>query len=235
MSDEPCLHRYLSVDLRLDTGQLFKCYDCGEVVEGLRIISTNDAVPEPPGLITERTTKAIGSADFLDLVLKKLAMGGDLISLCDEAGVRYADVVQWLNEPQNSKVYLAALDARKEWVVATLSRRLEKIADMDPADILTKKMRVKDLNEIPLHVRKCIESIKVRQLQGDDEGEIIEVKISNRMKGIEMLLKKLGALMDRTEIDVKVSLEDLILGGMTAEPTPARALTAGDQAPPGTN
>lgn len=86
------------------------------------------------------------------------------------------------------------------------SRTLDEIthrASFDARDLFEDDGSLKRMNDIPIEIRRCIQSMEVVELfqgKGDDKhaiGLLKKVKLTDRDKALEMLAKYHGILKDR--------------------------------------
>ncbi len=109
---------------------------------------------------------------------------------------------------RNVKVaaYLGELrDARSEQAKVDGAWVLEQLVELYSADILEvfdDDGKVRKLSEIPEHTRKLIAGLKiVKRRNGEESVETTEVKLSERLKVLDMIGKHTGAWRDKDEGD----------------------------------
>lgn len=96
-------------------------------------------------------------------------------------------VVDALNEIKDQ--YIEVLIATKERVIRELSR----MAFADPAQLFTDTGVLRHIDDIPRDLRSAIAAIKIEDRSGaDDFVTVIEVKLIDRTKSLDMLCKRLG-------------------------------------------
>lgn len=98
----------------------------------------------------------------------------------------------------------------------TVLRELLRIATVDIGEAFDEAGWLKRLSDIPEDVRRAIAGIEVQEIfQGDgDEKHIIgiarKVKLSDKIRALELLGKYLKLFTDKVEHSGKVSLEQLV-------------------------
>lgn len=101
--------------------------------------------------------------------------------------------------------------------------RLDNIGDFDPADAYTELGALKNIHDIPVHLRKCISSIEVMEVEemvhGSKEkiGEITKLKFWDKIKANELVGRHLKLFNDVKEHKHTLTLEQLV-GGANEPP-----------------
>jgi hypothetical protein len=152
------------------------------------------------------------------IICKNLAMGGNLITLCENLDVCFGETMAWINEDQERTRRLnAALKAQGLWEADAILRELKRIALVDIRELYDSNGTVRPAEDWPAHLAAAIQSVEVEELfegSGKDRtwtGYTKKVKFWDKSKSIEMLLKKLKLYTDRHEVSI-VRLEDLVTG-----------------------
>ena len=90
--------------------------------------------------------------------------------------------------------------------------KLYRVASVDPLDAVDEHGRLRQLKDMPLEVRQCIKSIKVRRVNldpGDGMMDTIyEVTFWDKMKALELLAGHLGLLQqqpDQSDGEIRLS------------------------------
>lgn len=118
--------------------------------------------------------------------------------------------IQGLTEDLLRASHLEAND-----VIRLISNR----ATMDVAELYEKDGSLKLMNDIPEDIRRSIQSMEVVELfegSGDQKhaiGLLRKVKLTDKDKNTEMLAKYFGILKEKVDVNVKLTLEDLVNGG----------------------
>ncbi len=111
------------------------------------------------------------------------------------------------------------LDFRADRVLLELAR----MVDVDIALAYDEQGNLKPIKDIPIDVRRCIESIETVQELGppgpDGQPTMVEVrkvKFVSRKSAVELAMKHFGQLKERVEHSGKIGLEALIAGSNDA-------------------
>lgn len=191
--------------------------------------------------LADRTSYRLGTPSLMDEIFVVVANGGSLIELCSAWDIRYSDVVLWIYKDSTRKSrYEDAIKARGEFFVQRLLDELRKIGTVDIRRAYDAEGRLLAMADMPPEVAACItavESLEEYQGKGDDReliGYTRKVKFSDKLRGIELLMKNLGMLIDRRELSFgKETLEQLVSASRgpvtvvdaTAAPAGGTALT----------
>lgn len=157
----------------------------------------------------ERTVEWLAEPGRLTEICKVLSNGGDLLEVCEQAGIRYSDVILWLNrDPGRRQAYETSLDARAEWMVRRLLGELKRIALVDVGQAYEADGRLKPIHEIPEEVRRCIAAVET--LEGKDGVVLKKVRFVDKLKANELIGKHLRMFVEQHEHTVVKTLEDLV-------------------------
>lgn len=112
----------------------------------------------------------------------------------------------------------------------TLLRELAYQALRDPLDLCDENgtIIVDDLRKLPERIRRCIDSIKVKQIrdaEGNVVGQTVELKLTPKMMAIELAMKHFG-LLGPQEIDVKMRVDWDALYSPPTRPDPIESRLA---------
>lgn len=168
--------------------------------------------------LRERTNARLESPSLIDDIFLVVANGGSLIELCSAWGVRYSDVMLWILKDAARKTrYDEAMSARSEFFVQRLLDELRKIGTVDIRQAYNDDGALRDMRDMPAEVAACIVGVEtLEEWSGKGESrELIgytrKVKFSDKIRGIELLMKNLGMLIDRKEWNMgKETLEQLV-------------------------
>lgn len=112
--------------------------------------------------------------------------------------------------------------------------RLDQIGGIDPALAYDENNCLKNIHDIPLEVRKCIKSIKVREefdSKGIKTGEVIDVTWWDKIKANELIGKNQGKFAEQLRISDERTLSDIIVesnGSISNESRGQASLTDGN-------
>ena len=171
-----------------------------------------------------RLVRLFARPTLVDEICSFVANGGSPIALSEIWDLPYGRISAWLAaEPDRWKRYQAALTEHDTWQMHRMLMETYKIATADIRDILDESHAIKPPSLWPDHVGKAISAIEVSEIwdgYGEDRkqiGELKKVKFYDKTKGIELMLKKLGAFVEKHEVTGKLSLGDLVLSSMRLE------------------
>lgn len=161
----------------------------------------------------------INAPDTLEKICVHVSNGGSLIDLCELWEVQYSAVFYWIDrDDERRKKYMAALDARSEWMIQKLLGELKALAFVDIRKIFDAEHNILTPDKWPAEVAKAIAGLDVSTLT-DDAGQLKKVKFYDKLKSIDLLGKQLGMFIQRHEVTGKVTLEDLIASSNTPTET----------------
>lgn len=118
--------------------------------------------------------------------------------------------IQGLTEDLLQASHLEAND-----VIRLISNR----ATLDASELFEESGSLKRMGDIPEDIRRSIQSVEVVELfegSGDQKhiyGHLKKVKLTDKDKNTEMLAKYFGILKDKVDVNIKMTLEDLVNGG----------------------
>lgn len=143
---------------------------------------------------------------------------GTLVDVCREFGdLHYGSVNEWIQgDEHRRKMYKDALDVRKEHAHEHVIRELMIWIKADITKAFNDDGSMKALKDIPEDVRKFIAGVEIEELFAGTGKNKIEIGILRKVKffdkgrGLELMAKHLGMLVDKREISGKLTLEDLL-------------------------
>lgn len=156
-----------------------------------------------------------------------LSNGGDLIDLSQLWKIRYSDLLSWVNKDgARQKRFMRALDARGEWIIQALLRELKSMALVDVRQLYDSDGTVLPVDKWPDSVARCVASVEVSEIFDTDEGRRVlvghtkKIRLWDKHKAVEMLGRDLGRFIPRADVNIKITLEDLITGSIDSPPPP---------------
>ena len=159
--------------------------------------------------------------DTMGKICLHVASGGSLISLCEAWGVPYAHVMGWVNSDESRwEMYQKAMKSQMEYVIDEVIRELKRIGNVDISKAYNNKGTLLPITEMPEEVRRCISGIETAEIYEGvgDSREIIghtkKLRVFDKLKALEMIGKKFAMWIDRTQLSMDKSLEDLIAESM---------------------
>jgi len=144
--------------------------------------------------------------ETLKTVCDHISNGGSLVDLCTLWKVRFCDMVNWLNEKPNQPKYFQAITAQNEWAIQRILTELRSISFADKRLIFQDDGTLKPIKDWPEEVARAIDGIEVEELI-TGMGVLKKVKLASKLKSLEMMMKNLGILTDRT-LTLTGSIED---------------------------
>lgn len=175
---------------------------------------------ERPIEIEKRFQAVISKPEILDRICEHVASGGSLVHLCKMWVLGYAKVMKWIKaQPGGEAKYKEALGLRDEWAQEMVQADLYLLAQSDIRDIFTDEGEIMNPKHLEDHIAPAVESIKIkkREIKGfegaDDELETTyEIQLASKLKVIDMLNRRQGKYVDKTEHSGSVNLVDIIAG-----------------------
>lgn len=157
-------------------------------------------------------------AELLETIYAHVANGGSLIDLCNTWDVRFSDISRWLDADEaRKKLYNDAQLARNEWVDEMLLKEVRAISHANLKNLYDESGNLKAVCDLDDETARLVQSVEVDELyeRGEDGkkenvGQVKKVKLWDKLKAIEMGLKNRRLLVDKTESEVSVKLEDLV-------------------------
>lgn len=171
--------------------------------------------------ITARTTRLLTEPNLIDVICTFVAQGGSLINLCQMWAVKYADVITHIRAyPELSRQYDQALRDREEWIFESILQEIRMIASSDIKELYGESGSLKAPHEWPEHIRRAVQAVETKEMVGDDGkvgGQVNRVKLWDKLKAVEMILKTMGKLTERHHHEGDIRLEDVIVGSFKRE------------------
>lgn len=187
--------------------------------------------PNLPKDYIERFHALTLKTDFQDTIFAHIANGGTLISLAEVWGVRHSDIAGYIAEhPKLKERYEFALTARGEWEKERMLQELRAIATVDIRDAYDDNCNLKNVRDMSPTLAAALQSIETDELfagHGDEREQIgvtRKVKFWDKAKAIELFMKKHGLLIERKEVKVTRTLEDIV-GAANEEVIEAEVVT----------
>jgi hypothetical protein len=96
-------------------------------------------------------------------------------------------------------------------------REAARLAYSDIGELFDKDGRLLPLTAWPDHIRTAVSSVKYRKYNADagdgKQEDIVELKLWDKSKNLEMLFKHMGLLIERMDINISTKIEDRIKAG----------------------
>lgn len=156
----------------------------------------------------QELTNEENAEETLEKICKHIANGGSIIDWCEAHEVSWASINWWLNDKESGrdKKYIEAIVAQTEWAIQKILTELRSLSFLDVGDIFNDDHSLKPISEWPKEVRRAIKEIQVEELfegQGEAREQIgyaKKVKLTDKIKSIELMMKNLHMLTDRVEL-----------------------------------
>lgn len=145
-------------------------------------------------------------------------MGGSPLDFCDARKLRYSDVITWIYaDPDRTRQYQIALDARAEWLVQRVIVELQRLTLVDIREAFNPDGSVRPIAELSPELGACISSISI----GDDGVRRIRFRsMSDKLRAIELLGKNLSMFIDRHDFHVHGQVQ--VMPAITVDEKPLR-------------
>lgn len=158
-------------------------------------------------------------AELLDTICANVASGSDLVTLCKGWEVPYGAVCNWIRkDTERNKRYESAIADRKEFSVDEILRELRFLRISDIRVLFNPDGSMKPVADWPEDVAKAVASVEIDELyegSGRDKRQVgwtKKVKFWDKTKAHELVGKYLTMFVDKREVNVRLSLEQLVKG-----------------------
>lgn len=172
--------------------------------------------------------------DTMDSICAHVGAGGALDDLCKawhesaaKSGgvVRFGHVWRWVCEDRDRfKRWLESNNLQAQADVSRADAELRAIAFADIRGLLDEQGRVLPVSQWPRDAARLVAGLDVAEMFERGEAGVQElvgimkkVKTADRLKALELLLKRNGALVDKREVTGKLTLEELVAGAAGEE------------------
>jgi hypothetical protein len=166
-----------------------------------------------------RLETILNDSQTIEKIFSHVSNGGDLITFCDIIDVRYSDIASWITEDASRyKKFSAACVMGQEWVKRRILNELGSIGLLDIRGLLNNSGSLRDPGEWPEDVARAIAGIEVDDIydgKGINRrwvGQAKKVKLTDKLRALELIGKELGMFVDRKKLEVSTKLEDLVGG-----------------------
>jgi hypothetical protein len=101
-------------------------------------------------------------------------------------------------------------------------REAARLAYSDIRELVDENGKLLPLKKLPDHIAAAVSAVKVRKdnaVSGDGvQEDVVEVKLWDKSKNLEMLFKHLNLLVERLHVDVTVSLPERLKAARLRDP-----------------
>lgn len=162
--------------------------------------------------------------DLAGEICAHVANGGSLIDLAELWRVRYSDMVRWLRADKSREdAYKKALIDRDEWMIQRILTEIKTLSTVDIRKAYDAGGCFLPMHEMPDDVAKSIISVDTDNIHEGRERAVIgyttRVKFADKIKSLELLGKQIGMFVQRHEMRVDKTLEDLVSESMSDNST----------------
>lgn len=166
-----------------------------------------------PTKYTEAEKAFFENADIVEQLCAAVASGSTLPEFCELHKVRYGIVAPWVyQDDQRRKAYGASTLARGEWFEQVVYKELRGIAQLDIRGALNNDGTVKAVSEWPDELARALSGFDISEAVGKDGDTTTnkKLKLLDKLKALELIMKNRKMLSDRIEVSGKLSLEQLV-------------------------
>lgn len=170
------------------------------------------------------TNDALSDPDIVRDICRHIAGAGSLRTFCAQRRLSYGMVRQFVSEGEAARAYANALVIRDDHAKDMILDELESFIDSDLTRAFDADGNMLRMELIPANIRRMISGIKFREIfenrgTGEDRervhvGNLIEIKLIDKMKAIELRARTLAMLTDKTQHEMGATLEDIIRESM---------------------
>jgi len=153
----------------------------------------------------ERLKRLLARDDLLHLICANIVEGGTLPWLCKTWGVRFSDIMRWINaDKEREKTYRQALNDRTEWYVETVLQELKMIATVDIRNAFDKDGKLLPIKNLPADLAAALGGIEVT------EKGTTKIKLWDKLKALELAGRKHAMFVDTVKHTGSIKLEDMV-------------------------
>lgn len=168
---------------------------------------------------TDNTNAAINDPEFMNNLCGLLAIGGTLARHCRSESLNYKIVQAWIAENSERHArYQAVLKVREQHAKDEVIAELLSYIRADVTQAFNRETgALLPLHAMPEDVRKLIAGVEVEELYTGKEdkrvnyGRLTKIKLWDKPRSLETLAKHLAMLIERKEVDARLSLHDLLM------------------------
>lgn len=175
---------------------------------------------ERPQDVRKRLERVFAIPDLVAKVCEHVANGGSLLDLCRMWAVSYGRVLSWIYaQPDGRHQYERALEHRVEWADEMTLADIHTYAQADVRDLFDSDGRPLLPHELPDNVAIAVQSVDVVERTDENGGHTIthKIKLVDKLKARDMILRTRGKYIDKVEHSGSVSLEQIIAGSWKKE------------------
>lgn len=169
----------------------------------------------------ERTVDALADPLLLNEIVVEVASGGSLAMFCAQRQIMFKGVLAWLMEDHDrNEAYTQALNVREQHAKDEIIKELFCYLRADVTNAFDDDGNMLPVKSWPRELQRMVAGIEFQELfemqgtRGNKErvhiGTIHKVKFFDKPRTIELFMRNLKMLVDKHEIEARMSLADLV-------------------------
>ena len=166
------------------------------------------------------TQARLAQPGAIDEVCAAITAGSTLVAWCREQALLTSLVAAWIElDDTRRKRYRDALEVRERHHKDEIIEQLRAMITSDITQAFNDDGTLKPLSEIPVGVRHWIAGMEIEEMfegRGENRtqvGILRKIKLHDKVRSIELLMRNLKMLVEKLEVDGKLSIADLIAAG----------------------
>lgn len=174
----------------------------------------------------EATRDAIAALDFIEVVCGHVASGGTLTTFCADRDILFKLVNQFIQSQRDyARRYMDALKVREVHLKEEIIQEIAGYLRCDLTDAFDANGNMLRLVEMPRNVKRLIAGYEFEEIfEGPRNdrvhvGNMHKIKLWDKPRAIEMLMKHLKMLVEDVNVTGKITLADLLAPDQPSEPT----------------
>ena len=167
----------------------------------------------------QRTKRILTDPNCMERIFAHVANGGGATTLAKNWDIRFSDMMAFIYaDDVRTKRYKQAMEARVEWSTEEILNELRSIAHFDPRKLLNDDGTIKKVSEWPDEVVSAVAGLDISDVKADGcvIGTIKKLKITDRLKAVELIGKNLGTFTEKHVHSVDKTLEDILAASWVA-------------------
>ena len=145
----------------------------------------------------------------MQVIAENVSLGVSLFDLCSDWGVSYGRIHQWLaSDPDRHFAYQAALEASIDFTRSAVNAELRRIATFDLRQLYDRKGDLLPPEKWPKDIAKAVAACDTHEIfnnDGDKTGESKKVRMSDKIRALELLGKTIGMFTDKIDLGLGVT------------------------------
>lgn len=145
-------------------------------------------------------------------ICRYVTMGGTLVRFCVLANIKYSSMLEAIrSHPKYERMYIQACKDREDWLRDELLSLMTQITSFNIKDCYDENGALKSVADMPdsasLMIKKLTTSYPTRD---KIETTVDNIEFYDKQKSIDQLGKYLSMFIDKTQHDVRLTLEETI-------------------------